>query len=369
MKIAYDHQAFTMQAYGGISRYYTTLADQLLQQEQDVGVFAGLYRNNYIDDLPSGIVRGSKLVKYPPKTGRFFQWLNHGISQVQMKTWTPDVIHETYYSSLPRLKTGAVRVTSVYDMIHELFNDQFSKRDMTTEWKKATFSRVDHILSISESTKRDLIELLGIAEEKISVVHLGVDLTAFQIPTSVVSNIKKSYLLYVGGRGGYKNFAGFIKAFASSPQLKSEFDVITFGGGAFTSSEKQQIKQCELGETQVRQISGDDQKLAQLYAHAAAFVYPSLYEGFGLPPLEAMASGCPVVTSNTSSMPEVVKQAGEYFNPSDVEDMRNAIERVVFSPARQTELIALGYENIKHFSWQKCAHETLVIYQKITGKA
>ena len=369
MKIAFDHQAFTMQSYGGISRYYTILADELLKQGQDVKVFAGVHRNNYVADLPEGVVKGIKLNKYPPKSGRVFQWLNHGVSQVQMKSWRPDIIHETYYSSLPRLKTDAVRVTSVYDMIHELFSDQFPKRDKTTEWKKSTFSRVDHILSISESTKHDLIELFGIAEEKISVVHLGVDLTAFQNPKSEIVNNQKPYLLYVGSRSGYKNFTGFIKAFASSPQLKSEFDVVAFGGGAFTLSEKQQIKQCELAEMQVRQISGDDQKLAQLYAEATAFVYSSLYEGFGLPPLEAMAAGCPVVTSNTSSMPEVVKQAGEYFNPNDAEDIRNAIERVVFSTERQNELVELGYENIKHFSWQKCAQETLDIYQKITGQS
>lgn len=368
MKIAFDYQAFTYQSYGGISRYYSILANELLKHDQEVRVFAGLHRNHYLYDLPSQVVSGYKLSKYPPRTGSAIQLLNHCVGQAQVKSWNPDIIHETYYSSLPRLKTNAVRVTTVYDMIHELFSKQFSKHDKMTEWKRATFSRVDHILSISESTKRDLIQLFGVSEEKISVVHLGVDLTAFEKSTSNILNNQKPYLLYVGLRNDYKNFVGLIKAFASSSLLKLEFNLIAFGGGAFTSSELQLIKECGLNETQVHQTSGDDSKLADLYACATAFIYPSLYEGFGLPPLEAMASGCPVVSSNTSSMPEVIKRAGEYFNPTDTESIRNAIERVVFSPERQAELIALGYENIKYFSWKKCANETLGIYQKMIGK-
>lgn len=344
------------------------LADELFRQGQDVGIFAGVHRNSYLADLPSGIVRGFKVKRYPSKTGWVFPWLNHGVSQLLMNSWQPDVIHETYYSVVPRLKSSAVRVTTVYDMIHELLSEHFSKRDKTTEWKKATFSRVDHILSISESTKRDLIELFGLPEEKISVVYLGVDLSAFKVEKSKMSNKENPYLLYVGGRGGYKNFSGFIKAFASSPELKANLDVIAFGGGGMNASEQQLIRECGLDVAQIRQVSGDDQKLAQLYANAEAFVYPSLYEGFGLPPLEAMAAGCPVVSSNTSSMPEVVRKAGVYFNPSDLEDMRDAIERVVFSQELKRDLISLGYENIKYFSWEKCATQTLDVYQKLTGK-
>jgi len=368
MKIVFDHQIFTYQSYGGISRYYTILADELLKQDQDVGVFAGFHKNNYVEDLPADVVRGYKLAKYPPKTARIFQWLNHGISQAQMKLWQPDIIHETYYSLLSRLSTNAVRVTTAHDMIHELYSEQFLKRDRTTQWKKNTFSRVDHILSISHNTKKDLIELFDIPEDKISVVHHGVDLSTFATQKLKIETTDKPYLLYVGSRGGYKNFAGFVKAFASSSQLKANFDIIAFGGGQFTSAEHFLIKQFDLDATHVRQVSGDDQKLTQLYTNATAFVFPSLYEGFGLPPLEAMAAGCPVISSNTSSMPEVVRNAGEYFDPNNIESMRTAIEQVIFSEDLRRNLITAGYENIKNFSWQKCATETLGIYQKLTGK-
>jgi glycosyltransferase involved in cell wall biosynthesis len=356
-----------MQTYGGISRYYKTLAEELIKRDQDVSIFAGLHRNHYLKGMSTEAVKGFGVSRYPPKTGRIFERANHGLGEAWMKIWKPDVIHETYYSSLPRLKSRSLRVTTVYDMIHELFPDHFPVKDRTTDLKKSTFSRVDHIISISQSTKRDLIDIFGIAEEKISIVHLGVDFSAFINTSSAPDNTNKPYLLYVGSRGGYKNFDGFVRAFASSGILKSEFDIVAFGGGAFTNDEKMLFKEFGLNDTQVRQVSGDDKKLALLYSKAHAFIYPSLYEGFGLPPLEAMASGCPVVSSNTSSMPEVIRGSGEYFIPSSIEDMRSAIERVVYSGQRRSELISLGYENINDFSWQHCAEQTLQVYKKVAG--
>lgn len=363
MKIAFDHQVFTRQVYGGVSRYYTILADELLTSQQDIKVFAGFYRNNYIGDLPAGVVKGKRLSKYPLKSGRFFQWVNHFNSQIQMKSWQPDIIHETYYSALPTLKASAVRVTSVYDMIHELFSDYFSASDATTQEKKSTFSRVDHIISISHSTKRDLIDLFGIDDQKITVVHLGVDLSAFKNVRLASSTEHKPFLLYVGSRKGYKNFNGFIRAFASSVRLINELDIRAFGGGEFNSEEKKLITQLGFKPDQVQQVSGDDAVLAMLYQQAIAFVYPSLYEGFGLPPLEAMAANCPVISSNSSSMPEVVRNAGVYFDPQNCEEIRQTIEEVVFSDELKKQLIKLGQDNIKHFSWEKCAQETLNVYE------
>ena len=369
MKIAFDHQTFTYQSYGGISRYYTILADELIQQNHDVKIFAGVHRNNYVADLPDRVVKGMKINKYPPKSGRVFQWLNHGVSQVQMKSWRPDIIHETYCSAVPTLKTNAVRITTVHDMIHELFSDQFSPRDKTTHWKKKTFERVDHIISISHNTKRDLIELFDIDESKISIAYHGVDLKAFQQPKIKNQFTNQPYILYVGSRGGYKNFDGLLKACAVSNVIKNKIKIVAFGGGRFTSQEISKIKALGFTDGFVQQVGGSDEVLASLYANALCFVYPSLYEGFGLPPLEAMAAECPVVSSNTSSMPEVVNQAGVYFNPNNSDEMCAAIEMVIADEALRSKLIQLGLENIKHFSWQKCATETLEIYKKLTGNS
>jgi len=241
----------------------------------------------------------------------------------------------------------------------------FLSGDKTSDWKKKTFSRVDHIISISENTKRDLLKFFDIEESKISVVPLGIDFSLFQ---NVVRNLdvsNKPYLLYVGSREVHKNFNGFVKAVASSSLLMADFDVIVIGE-RFNAAEKNFISSLGFAFDQVKQISRvTDLQLAQFYSNASVFVFPSLYEGFGIPPLEAMAAGCPVVSSNTSSMPEVIRNAGVYFNPHDIEEICNAIEKVVFSEDLKNQLVTLGYENIKNFSSSKCASKTLEVYSRL----
>lgn len=361
MKVIYDYKIFS-QPYGGISRYYTTLANQLLKNGEDVQIIPGLHQNNYLKYLSGNLVNGKKLKRFPANTARIINLINHLYCELEIKFQKPDIVHETYYSSLPHLKTNSVRVTSVYDMIHELYAEDFLINDKTRFLKKASISRVDHIISISQSTKNDLIEILGVDEKKISVVHLGVDTNAFN--QKLTTSIKKPYLLYVGKREGYKNFEGFLIAFSKSKKLKSEFSIIAFGGGVFSTKEKKLIIENNL-ENCIIQIGGDDNKLIELYQNATAFVYPSKYEGFGLPPLEAMAAGCPVISSNTSSMPEVINNAGELFDPFDIENIKHSIEKVVFSEARTKELIKLGNENLKKFSWSKCSKSTTETYKKI----
>ena len=124
------------------------------------------------------------------------------------------------------------------------------------------------------------------------------------------------------------------------------------------------MKKLNLVNDQVSQTAGDDHLLAELYKHASAFIFPSLYEGFGIPPLEAMSYNCPVVCSNTSSISEVVGDAGEYFDPSDMDSMRVAIERVITSDSHKKILIDKGHKRLERFSWDRCAIETLNIYRK-----
>jgi len=367
MKIAFDHQTFNIQSYGGISRYYTVLVRELLKQGQNIGVFAGVHRNNYLSSLPSDVVRGLKLNRYPPKSRWVFQAYNHCLANFQMNNWQADVVHETYYSSLPLPKTKAPRVTTVYDMIHELYPQMFSKRDKTTHWKRKTFERVEQIISISQSTKNDLIEIFGVDEAKISVIHLGVDMSFSQYYPEQNRESQRPFLLYVGERGGYKNFQSVLQALSSSNQLKNDFDLVAFGGGKFSNKELNLISSFGFDEKRVRQLGGSDEKLKELYHLASAFIYPSLYEGFGMPPLEAMVCSCPVISSNTSSMPEVIGDAGEYFDPTNVDELMAAIENVVYSPARSGELKLLGKERIESFSWEMTAKNTLDVYQRVIG--
>lgn len=257
-------------------------------------------------------------------------------------------------------------MVTVYDMIHELFKENFPPNDPTTNIKRIAVDRADHVICISQSTRRDLINLFGTPEEKVSCIHLGFE----QFPPNENAQTSnpagdRPYLLYVGGRYGYKNFARFLHGVAASGDLKRDFDVVTFGGGRFSAAQRALIKHLGFRDSQVRQVSGDDSLLGICYKQARAFVYPPLYEGFGLPPLEAMAHNCPVISSNTSSMPEVIGEAAEFFDPNDTEDMTRAIQSVVYSDERVNQLTALGRERLKKFSWRRCGEETLAVYENL----
>ena len=361
MKIAYDSQIFTNQKVGGVSRYYWELAKNLSLLGEDVGIFAGLYQNEYLSNEEIGIDLIGKKITYPKYSIRLFQVLNNIISHNGINNWKPDIVHSTYYTETSHLNKGVPQFVTVYDMIHELFKEDFSSRHFISNKKKLAVNRADQIISISHSTKNDLINLFDVDERKISVVHLGVELKDFLNNRENRPTHLRPYILYVGQRNGYKNFNRFIDAFSKSRFLSKDFDVVAFGGVPFDKSELSYFRRINL-EGSIRNVQGDDCKLKEYYSSAGALIYPSLYEGFGLPPLEAMASGCPVISSNSSSMPEVVGAAGEYFDPTNVDSMIYAMESVLMSSSHSKELISRGYDNVINFTWQKCAVETLAVY-------
>lgn len=366
MRIAFDHQTFTLQTYGGISRYFARLAQEFLDMGEEVKIFAPFHRNAYLTSLPNEAVQGMRLKRYPPKLTHVFKLYNRLASLRAIEKWQPDILHETYYAKKDCVIKKRPTVITVYDMIHELYHKDFELRDRTSEIKKVAIAGADHIICISENTKKDLMHLHGISESKISVVLLGFDhFASRQNKSRYIDYMGRPFLLYVGSRGGYKNFAGMLKAIAASSSMKSDFDVVAFGGGGFNNIEQELISSLGFSLNQVKQISGDDALLGHYYASARAFIYPSLYEGFGIPPLEAMAHGCPVVCSNSSSMPEVIGLAGEYFNPTSIDEMKNSIERIAYDDSRIVELKLLGDKRLAHFSWAKCAEETRAVYQKL----
>ena len=368
MKINFDHQIFTMQPYGGISRYYKILAQNFSKFNNDIYIFCGIYQNNYLIDLPSGIVKGFKIKKNLPKTTLLLLYVNRIFSEIKMFFSKPDIIHETYYSSFKRYGSKPIRITTAYDMIHEEFPNHFSSNDKTVKFKSRTFNEVDHIICISKNTKKDLIKYYHVDENKISVIYLGIDINFFNKPRFRIPILKLPYLLYVGRRDSYKNFNRFLEACSSSGIIKNNYKLVAFGGGKFTENELLIIKKFKFSDGCVIQMNGDDETLASLYSFASCFIYPSLYEGFGLSPLEAMASGCPVAASNTSSIPEVIGDAGVLFNPSDFNSIRTSIESVLNKPLLSKKLVKLGHKRVEFFSWEKCAEETLMLYKKLLNE-
>lgn len=360
IRVVYSQHAFLMQQYGGISRYFCEIASVLSHNKAfDVSVVAPFHGNLHLKSSRDCKVLGNYFPYYFRGKGflqrrslNIFYWLTN-------KT---DILHETYYS-IEAFGDARRRVVTVYDMIHELFSDEFKNDTVTTIAKRAAIDRADHVICISESTRHDLIRLFGVDERKTSVVHLGFALNtdAPLQPAKLASG--KPYLLYVGHRGGYKNFSRFCKAYSSS-LIKNYFDLVAFGGGGFSVAEVADLASLGIAD-RVHQVGGADELLASYYCGASVFVYPSLYEGFGIPPLEAMNFGCPVACSNTSSIPEVVGDAAVLFDPDSEESMCVAIERLLESDELRAEMIRRGHVRVHHFSWDKCAAETAEIYKKI----
>lgn len=367
MKIVYDYEIFTKQKYGGISRYFAKLAEQLHVQDQEVKIVAPIYKNQYLKDLPKGVVSGYGPCEFPRKARKIVRQINRSFSKFQLKRLQPDVVHLTYYAQTIHSEKNAPVVITIHDMIHELFPEAFTASDSTSTIKKAAVESADHIICISKSTKKDLMRFLDVAENKISVIHHGVDALPVSDPdfSPAVTSPHKPYILHVGERGGYKNFDGLLHAVAQDSNLKADIQIVAFGSAPFSKSEQELIRNLGFLDTQVVHISGDDQLLRYYYQHAAAFIFPTRYEGFGMPPLEAMALGCPVISSNTSSMPEVIGNAAEFFDPTQTDDIAQAIKSVVYSTARQKTLRAKGYKRIKLFTWSKCATDTLAAYNKL----
>lgn len=369
MKVAFDHQIFTFQEYGGVSRYVCQLAANLARQPDiEAKIFAPLHVNAYLDDMDPNLVSGRRM-RSLTRTGN--KYLSIAASKLfvipQLRSFRPDIIHETYYSRLCYKPKGARRVITVYDMIHEKLPGMSSSWRFTNKRKREAVLRADHVICISHATRKDLLEFIPVPEDKVSVVHLGFSIQHHQ-GDQAKNNfdiVSSPFILYVGSRAGYKNFSGSIRAFASSPMLKENFKFVCFGGGKATSMEMTMLRELKLPADAVHFIQGSDALLAEVYANARLFIYPSIYEGFGLPPLEAMSYGCPVVCSNSSSIPEVVGDAGGYFDPDDLASIRMALENVALSDEKCADLVTAGYRRLDFFSWEKCAAETLSIYRNL----
>lgn len=367
MKVAYTHHAFTSQADGGISRYFYSLLRFDYNQGYSGVAYSPLYENKRLKLLRDGRVYGVCIGRIRPGSRRLISFANDLVSKHAIKAWGPDVVHQTYYSENPVQGNGAKVVLTVYDMIHEIYEGvYFRKNDRVIRAKEVSVKNADRIICISESTRRDLLKYYPECESKASVIYLGCDRASNDGEWASLQPLGDApYLLCVGSRSGYKNFSSVLDAYASSKRLKKDFSLVSCSYEPFTEQEIQRINDRGIPREKIKRVEGDDQMLSSLYSNAAALVYPSLYEGFGLPPLEAMSLGCPVICSNTSSIPEIVGNAGKYFDPCDSESIRSAIEDVVYSDLERKTLIDGGYKRVKKFTWDACFSETINVYRSL----
>jgi glycosyltransferase involved in cell wall biosynthesis len=360
MNLIYTYDVFCAQRYGGISRYYFELIRRISPKMADVKIVAGLYINEYIKSLP--VVKGIKVpaLKY---TGSIRRKVNRIFQAIMLRgTDSQTIVHQTFYYQ-PHINFQGKIVVTVYDMTSEIFPQYFSAGDNISLLKRRCCERADKVIAISHSTKNDLVRFFDISPEKIVVIHLASSLKANNASHSVKPFLEP-YLLFVGERDHYKNFEGLIQAFTASDSLKNSFNIICFGGNPFSKSENIRLK--ELGiEGRVHHVRGNDELLCNYYRNAVAFICPSLYEGFGIPILEAMEFSCPVVCSNNGSVPEVAGDAAVYFDPSDPASMQHALETTLFDKNLLDDLKKRGLERQSMFSWVRCANETLAVYNSL----
>lgn len=361
MKVVFDHQIFCSQVYGGISRYFCEIGSHLSGLDEiELSVVCPISINKHLYEA-KGLRLVGKHIRKLPRSVLAMRMLNNAIAPAYIHSRRKtNIYHETYYSCLDLAPRGASVVITIHDMIHEKFPHLFSASDLTRHKKLAALERAQRIICVSESTKNDLLSIHDIDESIISVIPHGVDYEVFGKRTSTAPRLRQ--LLYVGARNGYKNFEALLHSFSRSLLPSEGFQLVCFGGGVFTKREEFLIS--EFGVSgKVKYRAGNDSALAGLFLQSSAFVYPSLYEGFGIPILEAMASGCPVICSNSSSLPEVAGNAAELFDPRSQESIQSSMEAVALSASRSAELSSLGLAQVRRFSWAQSAALTLNAYR------
>jgi len=360
MKILFDYSIFFHQKYGGISRYFLNLQEQFLKNNNEIKVFAPIHQNIL---LKKNVIKNPfnlYLDKYPLYTRSILKKFNHYASKMFYNFYKPEIIHNTFFEK--NITNKFKKVITVHDLIHEIYYDDYdNKKDYRP--KQEALANVDQIICVSNKTKEDLIDIYKIDEKKINVIYHGVQKFHRIQEPNLGSN--KPFLLYVGSRSKYKNFNNLVKAFSLSNKLQNDFDIICCGGGKFSELEKKNILNHKIHFSKIKQIDVNDDQLHYFYKNASTLIYPSLYEGFGMPTLEAMSLGCPVISSNHSAIIEAVGDAAKLFNPNEPEEITSCIEEIVYSKESTKDFIQKGFDRSKFFTWRKCAEETMNIYKKL----
>ena len=356
MKILYDSQIFALQRFGGVSRYFNELLFNKYNYYETF--FSCRYSaNEYLRETE--YYRPINLLN--SKYGKFLlNEINKKYTKKDFEKQNYDILHATYYDDYFLKSNKKPVIIDAHDMITELFPRKTLVQKILIQKKYNIFKNADAILAVSENTKKDLLKIYpDIPENKIFVCYRG---SFWKLADE---KEKKDYILYTGQRNYYKNFKSFL--IAVSVLLKKHNIKLICTASEFSVEECKLINELGINEYVEHRFS-NDKELHDLYEHALCFVYPSLYEGFGLPILEAWSSCCPLVLSNASCFPEIAKEAGFYFDPNSIDDMRNSIEMVITNTKIQKELIENGKKRLLNFQWKDKIEETSNIYKLILEK-
>lgn len=370
MNVLHDYQIFLRQKYGGISRYHVEVVKALkTANDMNARIFALFSDNYYLNQIQKQKIKinGGKYVRYSLMLANDFLTFIHII----VKSWTKspyDIIHLTWYkafylTALKRIyrKKMPKIVITVHDLIHQIESERNpilrkGARDMSKMIKMA-----DAVICVSEHTKMDLLRFYPETDvRKLYVVYHGINVGNKPDQKEVYSKWNNT-ILFVGKRTGYKNFITFLKAAAIAKQELGDLTIKCAGGDPFSQEEKDVIDSLGLQDC-ITQKNMSDNELEMCYKKVSCFVFPSLYEGFGIPILEAFVNGCPLVLSNKSCLPEIAGDAAVYFDGMDHVELAQKIVFFCSSEKEREIYIRKGYERVKEFSWDKTAKETLEVY-------
>jgi mannosyltransferase len=353
MKVHYDNIVFSLQRAGGISTYWSELISRLLRDQVEVTFEEFTHQNIVRPTLPIAAsavnLSGSRYLML-----QRFQAIK--LSQQR----SPFVFHSSYN----RITTNphAAQVTTVHDFVHEKFYKGI-RRSLHLMQKGKVLKAADRIITVSENTKRDLLQFHpSIPAERIKVIYNGVSeefypLEDFEKAKLPEVNVRP-YLVYIGSREHYKNFKFTVALLKET----ADFDLYIVGS-ALLKNERELLNQQIPGRWKhFDHIS--NQRLNQLYNMAFALIYPSFYEGFGIPLLEAMKAGVPFLALNNSAIPEVAGNAGLLLESPDIGLFKNALEYI---PEERETLIVNGFAQAAKFSWEKCYQRTLSVYKELSA--
>lgn len=369
-KIAMDTRWLSVPA-SGIGQYISALISEL--GKLDSGDEFHLLGTPAMVDAPS-IHHHSFRGKPQYATENYWHFLPYPSADTLLRQ-PVDLWHFTNYSIMPTTKPYVV---TVYDMVHHYYPEYVAAKTLARlqKYLPKTLAGAAHIMAISEATKQSYVEVMGIDPGKITVTLLAADEMFFEqaSPADLAAAkaryaLSDSYLLAVGTLEPRKNLRTLLETFA---ELKDDVphQLVVVGGQGWSFEETAELIGA-LGLTERVIFTGyaPRTELPALYQGADAFVFPSHYEGFGIPPLEAMASGTPVISSNTSSLPEVVGTAALTFDPNDGEQLRQTLGQLLSDAGLQEELSRKGLAQARQFSWQKMARETLTVYHQAMHQA
>jgi glycosyltransferase involved in cell wall biosynthesis len=372
MRILYDGEIYEWQAAGGINRYFASVIGGLPRDFRP-SLLASRAREVNFPSHPNLTVceygrRYPRLEGLSYRLGLYTSRLRDRLVTERLMRGRFDVFHPTYYTLLTKRPAGSGRaptVLTVWDMIHELFPAEMDPTGEHADRKRRAILAAERIICISENTKKDLLERYPVPEGKVAVTYLasGIDISMSGGPEPVPA---RPYFLYVGSRSRYKNFDGLLRAFARAAAARGNLALCVVGP-PFTADEEGQLAALRLAGRVEHYGQPADPHLAKLYRHSLALVYPSRYEGFGIPPLEAMSCGTVAVVSDASSLPEVVGDAGVMFDPRADEELTDILLALAADEALRRGLIEKGRRRAEGFGWGKTVAQTVEVYRSAAG--